>query len=224
MEIKTFKIHPSSSGKIMGVKGLGKTGQSLCETWLKEQIYGRKQQFTSKYTDKGLIVEDDSLDFTADHLGCGLLIKNETRYENDFMKGTPDIVTPKFVLDVKNPSDCFTFPLFDDEVPNSDYYFQGQCYMNLTGVHAFKLVYVLSDTPANLIEREARYFAKQQGYDVDQQLMDEFVARMTYGGIDKRFKIRVFDIEYNPAAIEAIQNRVIECRAYIDTLIEKINA
>ena len=82
--MKEFKIRASACGQIMGVKGLGKTGENYVKTWLKEQIYDRKKEFTSKYTDKGLIVEDNSLDFIADELKIGFIVKNEQFYENDF--------------------------------------------------------------------------------------------------------------------------------------------
>jgi len=146
---KEFKIRASASGKIMGIKALGKTGETYCENWLKEQLYKRKIEFSNKYTEKGLIMEDNSIDYVADQLGYGFLAKNEQYFENDFFTGTPDIILKDHVIDVKNSWDFSTFPLFDNEVPNSDYYFQAQVYMELCGVDSYKLIYVLSDTPLN---------------------------------------------------------------------------
>ena len=90
--MEKFKIRASQTAKIMGKKSLGKTGETYCKSWLKEQLYNRKVEFSSKYTEKGNICEDNSLDFVADYLGYGMLIKNEEYKENDYMTGTADIV------------------------------------------------------------------------------------------------------------------------------------
>ena len=153
--MKPFKIRSSACGKIMNVKALGKTGETYVKEWMKEHLYGRHKEFSSKYTEKGNIVEDNSIDFVADRLGFGMLIKNEEHYSNDFVTGTPDLVLPNAIIDVKNSWDCFTFPLFENDVPNKDYYWQAQCYMWLTDRKRFKLVYVLSDTPEHLIQKDA---------------------------------------------------------------------
>lgn len=218
--IKEFKIRASACGSIMGVKGLGKTGESYCESWLKEQIYNRRKEFTSKYTDKGNIMEDNSLDFIAEMLDYGMLVKNELFKENDFCTGTPDVILKDHIIDVKNSWDCFTFPLFDTEVPNKDYYWQAQVYMFLFDLSKYKLIYVLSDTPAHLIEREAFYYAKQNGYEeLDMDIYEDFVKKMTYPDIPNEKKIKVFEIERNESDIEKIKERVIECRNYINKLL-----
>lgn len=220
-EIKQFKIRCSSIGKIMGVRGLGKTGESYCEQWLKEQIYGRTKEFSSKHTQKGLIVEDDSIDFVADKLDYGFLVKNENYYSDDFLTGTPDVVIPNFVIDVKSSWDCFSFPAFDKEIPNKDYFYQLQGYMKLTGIKKAKLIYCLMDTPDNIIFNEAKSYCYRNGYDeVDQDIYKKFNDRMTYSDIPDHQKIKVFDIDYDQSIIDLIENRVIECRNYINQIFK----
>ena len=137
--MKQFKIRCSAIGQIMTnprtkKEYLSKTTASYCEEWLKEQIYGRKKEFTSKYTNKGNIVEQSSLDFVASELGYGSLVKNEESFMNDFLTGTPDAILDDHIIDVKNSWDCFTFPLFFNNVPNKAYYWQAQGYLALTGL------------------------------------------------------------------------------------------
>ena len=223
-----FKIRASACGHIMtnprskkdieaGI--LSKTSKDYCETWVKEQIYGRTKEFTSKYTDKGNIVEDNSLDFIAEQLGYGMLIKNEKHLENHVMMGTPDVILKDLVIDVKNSWDNFTFPLFETEITNKNYYWQAQCYMSLTGKQKFKLIYVLSDTPSHLIEREAYWWCKNNGYDeLDLDIHKQFIRNMSYNDIPDNLKIKVFDIERNQIDIDKIEKRVIECRNYINKL------
>lgn len=217
-----FKIRCSAIGKIM-TKTFGQTAKSYCETWLKEQLYSRKKEFKSKYTDKGQIMEDDSLDFIADMLGYGMLLKNEKEFSNAFMTGTPDVILPGLVIDVKNSWDNFTFPLFETEIPNKDYYWQAQGYMALTGIDKYKLIYVLSDTPENLIVSEAKKYIYNNGIDdFDTDIYEGFKEKMTYDDIPDKLKIRVFDIDKNDADIELINDRVMECGRYIDSLLKTI--
>lgn len=214
-----FKIRCSAIGKIMGVRGLGKTGESFCEDWLKEQIYSRHKEFDSKYTQKGNEVEDNSIEFIAENLDYGFLIKNEEHFEDEFMCGTPDIITSKHIIDVKNSWDCFTFPIFDKEIQNKDYFYQLHGYMHLTGIKKAKLVYCLMDTPEHLIEREARNYSYKNGYgELDKDTYDSFYDKMTYRDIPIHQRIKVFEFDYDEKVIEKIKERVLECRNYINSI------
>jgi len=222
--MKIFKCRASAIGQIMtndrSGKAMGETAKSYCEQWIKEQLYDRKKDFSNKYTQKGNETEDNSLDFIAKCLNYGFILKNEERFENEYVCGTPDAILEDVIIDVKNSWDCFTFPLFAKKIPTKDYYYQLQAYMWLTGVHHAKLIYTLSDTPQHLIEKEAYWYAKNNGYsELDVELYEEFEKKMTYTDVDDKLKIKIFDIEFDDAVIDAIKSRVIECRNYIETLI-----
>lgn len=221
-----FKIRASGSGQIMtndrSGKAMGKTAMSYCEMWLKEQLYGRKKEFSNKYTNKGNIVEDNSLDLVAEYFGYGMLIKNTRYFENNYMKGTPDVVLKSSIIDVKSSWDCFTFPLFDDKI-NMDYFYQGQCYMELADKDTFDLIYVLCNTPIHLVEREAFYFAKNNGYDeVDSELWEQFLAKHNYDNTPLELRIKKTTIQRDNAVIQSIKDRVTECREYINELLKQI--
>jgi hypothetical protein len=215
---KDFKIRASKGGALMGIKALGKTGESYLQQWLKEQIYERKKEFSNKYTQKGLIVEDNSLDFAAEQLQLGMLIKNEQYFENEYFCGTPDIITKDFILDIKNSWDAFTFPLFEDELPNSDYYIQGQIYMALVGLKKYKVVYTLIDTPEHLIKKAAYYYCNDNGIEFDESILKEFTDKMTYSNVDPKYRIKVFEFEYDQPTIDKLISRVEESRIYLSTL------
>ena len=53
-----FKIRSSATSKLMGVKGLGQTGYTYLEAWLKDHLYKRRTEIKSKYLDKGNISEE----------------------------------------------------------------------------------------------------------------------------------------------------------------------
>jgi hypothetical protein len=193
--------------------------KTYCKDWLKSQVYNRKKEIQNKYTEKGHIVEDNSIDFIADQLGYGLLIKNEFRKENDFMTGECDVVQPDHIIDVKNSWSWETFPLFETEIPNMDYYCQGQIYMHLWDKSKYKLIYILSDTPMYLIEKDAYYWCKNNGYEeLESSILDKFIQKMTYPDIENKFKIKVFEFERDEKYIEDIITRVKLCREYIEEL------
>lgn len=225
-----FKIRCSAIGEIMTeprkkTDTLSKTAESYIDRWIKEQVYGRKYQFSSKYTNKGIIMEDSAIDFIAEMLGFGFLIKNEEYFENEYLTGTPDILPKRhdLVIDVKNSWSWESFPLLETEVPNRDYFWQLQGYMALTGINHAELIYVLSDTPEHLIEREARRWCFDNGYEeLDSEVYERIFAEMTYPDIKSELKIKVFDIERDDNAISLIYEKVMNCRDYINERIKTI--
>ncbi len=221
--MKQFRIRASACGTFMtndrSGKAMGETAKTACEIWVKEQIYGRRKEISTKYMEKGIIMEDDAIDLLASEYDLGFVLKNEKYYENEFIHGTPDIVLSDKIIDVKCSYDCFSFPLFEKQIPTKAYYYQLQCYMHLTGLKQAWLAYMLMDTPTNIIEREARNYAYNNGFDeVDDEMMQSFIARMTYGNIPTDKRIKLYEIDYDADVIKAIYNRVEQCREYIATL------
>lgn len=219
MKLPEFKIRASACGKIMGKKGLGKTGETYCKNWLTGKLFNRQVEIKSKYLEKGNIMEDNSLDEVAKNLGLAILIKNEKSYSNEWMQGTPDAVLEDCVIDVKNSWSWETFPLVETEVPNTDYYWQLQVYMALTKKKRSKLVYTLLDTPEHLIQNEAYWYSKKNGYgELTDEMYQDFVKKMTYGDVPEHFKYKSFEIPRINDDIELIKQRVVECREYIKNL------
>jgi hypothetical protein len=196
--MKQFKLRASAAGNLVpNGKGslISVGGKTYLKEWVISQLYGVEKQIKSKYLDKGIMMEDQAIDFAVKMLSIDFALKNEKRFEDDYFTGEPDMIMDDLIIDIKNSWDCFTFPLFESETPNSDYYYQLQVYMHLTGKRKAKLVYVLLDTPATNWDAGIMY-----------QVPDEL-------------RIKTFDIEYDPTVIESLINKVIEARQYISTLI-----
>lgn len=201
--------------------------KTYCENWLKESIamYNRRVEVSTKYMQKGLIMEDEAIDFIADYYGFGFLVKNEERKENDYMTGCCDIDIPSksLIIDNKCSYDQGTFPIFETKIPNTTYELQGQAYMELYNRDHFWLIYTLVDTPLHIIERECRNYAYSTGHEMNKDLMDEFVAKMTYKDIPNELKIKRFIIERDRSLPAKIEQRVKMCRDYIKSLITTLN-
>lgn len=200
--------------------------KTYCQEWVKERLYGRFKQFTSKYTEKGNECENAGIKMVADHMGYGLVFKNEITYSDDHIIGTPDLDLAEIIEDIKCSWDCFTFPLFDMTLPDKDYFYQGQGYMALRNKSRFAVNYCLIDTPTHLIDREAFYLSKQAGHDeVDMDLYDEVFARMTYGAdIPERLRLKRFEFDRDDTVISAIRGQVELCRVYIEGIWQSVHA
>lgn len=232
-EIK-FKIRCSAIGQIMIMPRtkkakeageLSATTKMYVETWLKEQLFDRKKEFSNKYTEKGLEVECDSIDFLIDNDILPFLSnKNEKFFTNEYVQGTPDVILDDEIIDVKNSWDMFSFPLFSNENQNKIYDWQLQGYMWLTNRRKARLIYILSDTPEELIEREIYFAVKGQDIIASEfnKIEQKIRKNLTFQDIENKHKIKVFNIEFDNEKIEQIKERVIACRNYINELLKKI--
>lgn len=198
---------------------LSEGAKTYCENWLKEKLFERRKEFSNKYTEKGIECESAGIDLFC-KINSVFAVKNEQYFENEYMTGTPDLILPKSVEDIKNSWDVFTFPLFDTELPNKDYYGQMQVYMELTGKEASGVNYCLINAPEELIDKEAKFTSLKAGLlEVDMELWDEVRAKMTYDTIADELKFRRFQVEYESEYILALEHRVRLCREYIKELI-----
>ncbi len=202
MNLQNFKIRASAAGKLMTSARskselLSETTKSYAKEWLTEQIYGFRKEIKSKYIYKGLVMEDEAIDKAIEWLDLPFAIKNEQYFENDFIKGTPDLIVDGVVYDIKCSWDAYTFPIFENDIPNKDYFYQLQCYMHLTGCTKAVLTYVLLNTPEEVV------FETPQNYD----------------DLDKKYRIKTFEIDYDQSVIDTLIERVKLTREYLETLI-----
>jgi hypothetical protein len=197
---------------------LPETCKNYLETWAKEQLYNRRKDFYSKYCDKGTTCEPASIEFLSEQLGWGFVLKNEQQFENDFMTGEPDVVLPTAIKEIKNSWDCFTFPLFDTE-PDKAHVWQVQGYMALTGATEAQICYVLMDMPEHLIQRQVNFEAHKLGLmELDAETEAEIREQYLYSKLAPELRIKAFTIYRSEEAIAAIEQRVKECREYLQTL------
>jgi len=216
-----FKASAHSVGEIMGVKGLGKTGESYCKEWYLKKRFNRKPDFFSKYVEKGLAVEHLAIEMLSDHLQTPLF-KNDEYFSNDFVHGCPDILTDDMVYDTKVSWGLFSFPYFDKEVTNKDYYLQLQAYMWLTGLKKAALVYCLIDTPQPLVDQELKKLYYQSGgraEDWTPEAYEHLYVNYRYDDIPAKERIKVLPVERDDKTIALIEARVKECRMYLKAIL-----
>lgn len=219
-----MKIRCSAIGKLMSTprtKGevLSETAKTYIQDLFKEKELGIAREFWSRYTDKGLQMEDEAIDFAGQVLGWDFVVKNEQGYENDYITGTPDVITKYLLADIKCSWDGTTFPLFDTELKNKDYYWQLQGYMWLTGLDQAELVYCLMDTPHQIVEDEVRRAHWKAGLiDEDLNLREAVQSQHTFDHLPNNLRVKRFIIRKDEEAIEKIKEKVELAREYYEQL------
>lgn len=225
--MKDFKIRCSAIGKIMTdsrskTETLSKTTKTYLEAHAIESMYGYAKDVWSKAIDKGISAEDKSIKLAEEVLKKGKMSKNEEFFENEYLTGTPDVLNEDFVLDVKTSLDATTFPWYKKEIPNKDYTAQLQGYMELTGRRKAYLVYCLVDTPTDIVEDEVRRVHYKLKEIEDNPIVRNAVEMQhDFARVPKKYRIKCYEINYDPKAIEKIYKRVEECREYYKTLIHE---
>jgi hypothetical protein len=220
--MKTFKARASMMGALFTEPRAKKdlisaTCESYLQDWFLENKWGIKNGFSSKYTDKGISVEEDAISMYNRVFNANC-VKNDEWFEDEYCTGTPDIINEDEVIDVKNSFSVKTFPFFDKELPNKGYFYQLQTYMRLTGKSKAKIVYFLIDTPEDIIEREAKSILYKENlpndfYDI---LLEEIREQHTYGHIPEKERIKVFEVSRDEDFINAIENKFKFCREFIE--------
>ena len=223
-----MKIRSSAIGKIMtNPKTKGESLSQTTKTYLQElavqEVYNIRKEFSSRYTDKGNEVEELSIALCNDVLNLGFIYKNEEHFSNDWITGTPDVNTNEILLDVKSSWDATTFPFFDTELKNKDYFYQLQGYMWLTDKEESLLCYCLIDTPLQIVEDEIRREHWKASLIEESLDLRAFVqAKHTFGHIPKEKRVKTFRIAKDDEVIESIKTRIEECREYYNELINKL--
>ncbi len=193
-----------------------------CKKWLKKALFSYKEDWKSVVIDKGLAVENEGIELVAMVYGIEGLKKNEDWFNNEFCKGTPDVIDTETVRDIKCSWDIFSFPMFDEELPKKDYWWQLQGYMWMLGIKKASLDYVLIDTPMPLILQDLKKLYFQSGGVAEDWTPERYEAmypNYRFGNVPTEMRVKSFVFDYEPWIEEHIAFRVDLCRKYIKTLI-----
>jgi hypothetical protein len=217
-------VRCSAIGKLMTAPRnkselLSETAKTYIQDYFKEKELGIAKEFWSRYTDKGLQMEDEAIEFAGQVLGWDFVVKNTERYNNEWLTGEPDVITKDLLADIKCSWDANTFPMFDTELKNKDYFWQLQGYMFLTGMDKAELVYCLMNTPHQIVEDEVRRAHWKAGLiDEDLDLREAVQSQHVFDHLPNELRIKRFIVEKDEKAIEQIKEKVEIARNYYETL------
>ena len=231
---ENVKIRCSSLGKLMtepksvadkNAGALSETAKTMLIEGYAKAVYGREKEVQSKPMKKGVLVEDDSIALLSRHDGV-LYQKNEVKYENEFISGTPDIITDELVIDIKSSYDIWTFLANVDSKINKVYWWQLQGYMMLTKRRKASLVYCLSNMPDHLVETEKYYLLKR--LDVISEESPEYLIEaakleriLKYDDIPVNERVIKYDIDFDDSVVELVESKVKTAREYLKLFHKK---
>lgn len=221
MQVNDIKFRSSRIGDLMSkstTKGevFGQVAKSYMTEIYIGKKYGRYKDVYSKYMEKGIEAEEDSITLLS-KFDKTLYVKNEENLSNDFITGTPDIIIADSVDDVKTSWDIFTFFASKRDKLNSRYKYQLQCYMWLTGKSRARLRYCLTNTPESIIHDELRKISYQIPVEsAEFARAEEKIRReMMFDDVPLSERVVTHHIERDEKIINDIQERVFLAREWI---------
>lgn len=262
MDYSNFLFRCHYSGDLMSGTGNGwksiensVTAQKRLIQIFLENEWKRKLSFSNKYTEKGIGCEEDSLKLYGE-VKNHFFLKNEIRLQNEFLSGEVDsfygdeILRTEHTIDVKTSYTWETF-IIAFAKPDSDYIFQGHCYMALTGAKKHTIAYCLiNNTAAAIASLKEKAKWRHQIIDIETEdyileckeieknhIVDMPLFQKTYPGIEIQLhhspnewiydipaKERVIEhkIERDEVIIANIYKRLAECRIYMQGLKNKL--
>jgi hypothetical protein len=241
MRFDNTKIRCSAIGNLMtepkskAAKDAGELSEgakSYCvDLWVQER-YGRSNDITSRYMEKGLMVEEDAITLYS-RIKKNFFKKNMDTVMNAYLSGTPDLYIGKDILaadevqDVKSSWDLFTFSRVRTSSLNRIYFYQLQGYMALTGAKSAKLAYCLIDTPDVLINDEKRKLLWKMGVVSEEdssyvEACEELDRSMRFGDIPMDERMIEFTIDRDEDVIDQMYIEVIAARAFMNELDKKV--
>lgn len=212
---------------------LSATCQNYCIEAFINHTYGRWKDFENKYTQKGLMVEEEALTMYTLHKNK-VFHKNDQRLSNEFIIGEPDsfagetILKAETIIDTKAKWDLFTFYETKRNGVTKNYYWQMQGYMALTGAKKAIIANCLVNTPDVIIQGLKQSLARKMGLynnDVSQDFLDaaeKIDKNAIFDDIPMKDRIHEIVIDRSNEDIERIYERVKECRKWIKENLEVV--
>lgn len=194
----------------------------------KESLGGSER---SKYTIKGRSVEDQSIMMLSRIDGLPYE-KNQKRFTNAYLTGEPDIIVGEEgnvskVIDIKSSWDGASLLSNIGNPLNPLYYWQVHGYMALIGAKEAEVCYCLVNMPQEIIEGEKKRIfyamnpATEENFDY-KKAIERLENAMTFDEIPIKERIVRFYVQRDEQIIEKIQQRVIQCRKWLEEF-EKIH-
>ena len=179
---------------------ISSTHDRIINEWILRKYFDENTSIKSKYLDKGKEVEEDAIKLVSSFYGEPME-KNEKYFCNDWFGGFPDVVCP--LLDIKCPWSIYHMPNPEKKLKKA-YKVQVIIYCHLLGYDSGKVVYVLMNTPEELLDEP------QEDYEL----------------LDTKDRIVEFEVNKCEQTIELLKEKVELTREIINLKLESygINA
>ena len=239
-DFSTTVIRCSQIGKLMtepksvADKSAGNLSQTAKEMLVQVYIsrkYGREKDMTSKFTEKGKFVEDESITMLSFHEQKPYE-KNTERVTDEWFTGEYDLYLGNSptdateIIDIKSSWDVLTFLSNLTKPLEKDYYWQLQGYMALSGATVGKVAYVLADCPPHILLQQQRSLLYNMNVASEEapeyiEACEKLERMLTYGDIPLREKVLTFPVMRNEEDIQLARGKVLKAREFLAELEQK---
>lgn len=194
--------------------------------------YQIRKEISGKYLDSGKAREKESIE-TLSEAHDELYKKCELpRQYNDYIEGECDIlyptVDPEIVIDAKSSWDPYTFlkHVFEKEIENDIYFWQGIGYCKLYKVIKFILAYCLVDMPDEIVEDELKRILYKFGSskkDSDEYIIacEEFISKTKFSHLPAKPRVIQFEFNYDESKYEQLKLHIDAARDWLNIFAVK---
>jgi hypothetical protein len=216
-----FKPGCASLHKFIGdgrskAEPISQTAKTALHEWYVKKYLGREKKITTPAIEKGIITEDKSIEILT-ILDNEFYLKNEDRFENEFVCGYPDIIGNTKVIDIKASEDILTFTAAKYDSIDPVYETQLQGYMWLLGYENAELVYILHNMPEEQLAAKIRSSNYKRGYynPLTSKEEEEIWYFYNYDDMPIEDKVHRFTIKRDEEKIARIERKIPLCREYL---------
>lgn len=201
---------------------LSATAKTYLKKCFVEAKYGRYEDFTSKYTDKGVLSQPDCLQLLS-FLDEKLYKENDEQLENAFLTGKPDffdgetIQTATYLIENKSAWSLFTFTAHLNEKLDKDWNGQLQGYFDLTAAKEGEVSICLVNTPESIILEEKKRLLWKMGDIAATDLNPEYLEACRV----LEFQMKFDDIPHEERRIRYMVGRDDDYIERVHRMVEK---
>jgi len=198
---------------------LSEGAKTFCQEIFNQEFHGRRNTFTNKFVEKGLLVEEKAITIYSKYKGKPF-VKNKERFTNEYLSGEPDEL--KQNIDIKSSWDINTFPMHDTELTNNLYKWQVKGYCFLLGKETGKVAYCLVNTPDNIVMDEKFKMARKLNVmELPPEIEEEVEWMHNYDDLSFSERVREFEVEFTEQDKQAIIQQVTLAREYLNQLVKE---
>ncbi len=132
-------------------------------------------------------------------------VKNNERFENEYLTGQPDIILDDCIIDIKTSWSLETWPAIPDEGINKDYEWQLRAYCWLLNKQYAELIYCMIDTDDSLLNEWDNIFIHKVSH------------------IDPAKRITVLKYAVNLDYIDEMKEKLTAASEYYSQYINQLN-